>query len=219
MPDRSLILVSGGPDSTTLVKWARANGHEDIHHLYYRTGHVHDIPAIQSADTISNEVGAPLEILDIEHLIRGLGATEILIHSEASIMPFGNAIALSIAVAYAKKIHANKVLIGIHADDAAESKEYCRPFLDSIQTLAQSTLGDIEIMTPFIDMTKSEVFTQGAELGVDFSKTWSCIRTGDLHYGYCGTCRARARAFVTIGQEDATVYGRPVVALQSAGSH
>jgi 7-cyano-7-deazaguanine synthase len=187
--------------------------------VYYKTGHVHDNATIKYADAISKEVGANLEIINIEHLVHALGSEEILIHSEASVMPFGNAIALSIAVTYAKKIHANKVLIAIHSDDAAESKEYQRPFFDSMQALAQSTQGDIQILTPFIDMSKSQVLKLGAELGVDFCKTWSCIREGELHCGYCGACRARERALIAIGQQNKTTYRNPVVALESAGSH
>jgi len=156
-----------------------------------------------------------LEIVDITPMVSALGGQRILIHSQASIMPFGNAIVLSIAVTYAKRVAANSILIALHADDAAESPEYARSFIDVIEGLAQSTQGDIRIVTPFIEYKKRDVFKAGLELGVDYSKTWSCVRPGEIHCGYCGACRARARAFDALGVTDPTEYENPVVALES----
>ena len=47
---------------------------------------------------------------------------------------------------------------------------------------------------------------RGAELGVDFSKTWSCYVGGELHCGECGTCVERREAFLLAGLPDPTVY-------------
>ena len=46
----------------------------------------------------------------------------------------------------------------------------------------------------------------GAELGVDYGKTWSCYKGGELHCGKCGTCVERIEAFVLAGLPDPTVY-------------
>ncbi|MGH8886677.1 MAG: 7-cyano-7-deazaguanine synthase [Egibacteraceae bacterium] len=215
---RSVLLLSGGPDSATLAYWARANGHDDLHALYLRCGHATDEMEMRCADTVAANVGARLEIIDISQMVAGLGGQRVLIHSESSIMPFGNAIVLSMAVTYTLKLRASSILIALHADDAAESVEYRRPFIDSIESLARSAHGEITISTPFMDMTKTQVFTLGAQLSVDYSKTWSCIRPGPLHCGCCGACRARARAFEAAGAPDLTTYEQPVVALQSVAT-
>jgi 7-cyano-7-deazaguanine synthase len=211
----SLVLLSGGPDSATLVAWAKNKGHSNLKALYLLGGHATDKMEIASADSIAAEVGAQLEIMDVTQMVSALGGQRVLIHSEASIMPFGNAIVLSMAVTYALRIKANSILIALHADDAAESDEYTRGFIDQIEHLAQWTQGDINILTPFINMRKSEVFQMGYELGVDYSKTWSCVRPGELHCGYCGACRARAKAFNILGKKDPTEYEQPVLALSS----
>ena len=216
---RSVLMLSGGPDSATVTKWAMANGHDDLRAIYLSTGHATDDNELAAADLVAAEVGAPLEIIDVSQMVAALGGRKLLIHSEANIMPFGNAIALSIAVTYARSISATSILMGLHADDAAESAEYRRPFIDGIEALARTTKSDISILTPFLDMTKSEVFRLGAELGVAYAATWSCIRPGTLHCGFCGACRARARALESIGMADETRYGRPVAALASANSH
>lgn len=214
----SLLLLSGGPDSATLAAWAKKNGHTNLKALYLRCGHTTDKMELASADQVAASVDAQLEIIDTTQMVAALGGQRILIHSEASIMPFGNAIVLSMAVTYALRIKANSILIALHADDAAESNEYTREFIDSIEKLAQWTQGDIRILTPFINMRKSEVFQLGYDLGVDYSKTWSCVRPGEIHCGYCGACRARAKAFDKIGKPDPTQYEQPVLALASVPS-
>jgi 7-cyano-7-deazaguanine synthase len=139
-----------------------------------------------------------------------------MVHSEAAILPFGNAIVLSLAIAYALQFKADSILLGLHKDDADENEEYTRWFIEQIANLAASVHPRIPpIRTPFIDMTKSEVFRLGADLDVDYSATWSCIRSGAIHCGQCGACRARRRAFVEAGLDDPTVYGTEPIALDS----
>jgi 7-cyano-7-deazaguanine synthase len=55
-------------------------------------------------------------------------------------------------------------------------------------------------------MGKPEIAKRGAEMGVDFSRTWSCYKGGDLHCGKCGTCVERREAFLVAGIPDPTVY-------------
>lgn len=213
---RSLLLLSGGPDSATLAAWAKANGHDDLHALYLRSGHTTDARELECADQIAAAGGFPLEIMDITPVVAALGGQRILIHSQSSIMPFGNAIVLSMAVTYALKIQAENILIALHADDAAESAEYRRDFIDKIESLAAAVHGRPRILTPFIGLSKTEVLSTGQKLGVDYAMTWSCVRPGATHCGYCGACRARAKAFVANGIRDPTVYQEPVVAMKSA---
>jgi len=218
----TLVLVSGGPDSATLAKKVKLEHKEvggTIHALYLRTGHLSDEKEIEAANHIVSEIGGKLEIIDIKDLVVALGSDRILIHSEASIMRFGNAIALSIAIAYAFKIHANRVMIALHKDDADESAEYTQDFLDTIERLAAIGHGNSpKVEAPFLSMRKYEVFQLGVELGVDYSVTWSCIRRGKKHCGLCGACRSRRRAFNVIGIDDPTEYEIEPVALESVAA-
>ncbi len=222
MPDKSkkskvLLLVSGGPDSATLAKFIEQNKDDvDIHALYLRSGHPSDDREIESANAIVQSVGGKLEIIDISRTVRALGADRVLIHSEASIMPFGNILVLSIASTYAIRIGAQEIYIALHADDAAESYEYTKPYLEKVDGIMRDAKEDAaRIITPFIDMTKKEVFASGIEMGVDYSKSWSCIRGDDKHCGECGACRSRRLAFVQCGTEDPTEYEREPVAIES----
>ena len=46
----------------------------------------------------------------------------------------------------------------------------------------------IQLLRPFIELTKSEIAVTGQKLVVDFAQTWSCYKGGAVHCGTCGTC-------------------------------
>ncbi|MDO6532997.1 7-cyano-7-deazaguanine synthase [Alteromonas stellipolaris] len=214
-----LILLSGGPDSATLAKMAEQELKETggtLSALFLKTGHPKDKKELEAANRVANIVGARLEVVDISDAIRALGGKLPTIHSEASIMRFGNSIVMSLAMAYAFEAGHDELMIGLHKDDALESLEYTRPYMDRIQDLADYAYEDSpKIKTPFLDIDKVGVFTLGKKIGVDYSVTWSCIRGEEKHCGTCGACRARRRAFNLVGIEDKTDYAVEPVALDS----
>ena len=69
--------------------------------------------------------------------------------------------------------------------------------------LAYAGLG---ILRPFIHSSKGGIARMGQELGVDFSRTYSCYKGGRIHCGTCSTCLERREAFREAGIPDPTVY-------------
>ena len=177
-----LLLLSGGPDSTTLMYYVdqqrKLRGESGATNaLYLRSGETSDKKEIEAADNLAAKFGTRLEIVDIEKLVKTLGGNRLLIHSEAALMPFGNTLALSIAIVYALQIKADSICIGLHKDDADENGEYTRGFVDQIEAIANFARPDGPFVeTPFINMDKTQVFSLGRELQVDYSMTWSCIK-------------------------------------------
>lgn len=215
-----LLMVSGGPDSATLANFVQKENAPgtQIHAIYLRSGHPSDDQEIQSANQIVQGVGGKLEIIDISPTVTALGAARILIHSEASIMPFGNVIALGVAESYGLRIGASKLYIALHADDADESIEYTDDYMRGLNALfskANELAPKVEV--PFINMRKVDVFKKGIELGTNYSVTWSCIRGKEKHCGECGACRSRRRAFVMAGIADPTSYIREPLAIDTVG--
>ena len=220
-PRKVLVMMSGGPDSSTLAKLIQSQERAapvQINAIYLASGQPSDKQEIEAANKMLAEVGGKLEIIDLTDTLRALGGERILIHSEASILPFGNSIALSIAMSYAMKIGASRIYVGLHADDVEESAEYSRPFIDNIEANGKIGCPNAPtIETPFLAMSKIEVFRLGATLDVPYELTWSCIRNEDIHCGQCGACRGRRRAFVGAGIADPTAYRREPLALQTIG--
>src|SRR5699024_3032903 len=68
------------------------------------------------------------------------------------------------------------------------------------------TYAGVKLLRPFIAMTKGEIAAEGARLGVDFARTWSCYKGGAVHCGKCGTCVERREAFALAGVKDPTAY-------------
>lgn len=68
------------------------------------------------------------------------------------------------------------------------------------------TYEQVEVIRPFIAMSKAGIATRGQESGVDFPHTWSCCKGTDVHCGRCGTCVERREAFMFAGIKDPTVY-------------
>ena len=64
------------------------------------------------------------------------------------------------------------------------------------------TYAGVELLSPLIRLTKTEIVRRGVELGVDLSRTWSCYKGGEVHCGRCGTCVERREAFHLAGVTD-----------------
>jgi 7-cyano-7-deazaguanine synthase len=70
----------------------------------------------------------------------------------------------------------------------------------------EGTYAGVQLLRPFIHLTKAQIVKRGDELGVDFAKTWSCYKGGGVHCGTCGTCVERREAFILAKLPDPTVY-------------
>ena len=215
-----LLMLSGGPDSATLAGFVArelAAGHPP-QAVYLRSGHPADKKEIEAAEKIAGRIGSRLEIVDIPELLHALRGDRLMTPSENSIVPFGNAIALSLMMLCAIRAQAPAIYVGYQRDDAEENAGYARPAMDRLESLAAINRGPApKIIAPFLHMTKTEVFKRGAAMGVRYDLTWSCLRAGRLHCGQCTACRARRRAFADAGLVDPTRYEEPT-ASESIGA-
>ncbi len=74
------------------------------------------------------------------------------------------------------------------------------------EAIRLGTYAQVELLRPFIRLSKAQIAARGAELGVDFARTWSCYVGAQLHCGECGTCVERREAFLEAGLADPTAY-------------
>lgn len=125
-------------------------------------------------------------------------------------VPFRNAHFLAAAVSWAEVIGAEKVLIGAVEQDSSGYPD-CRPafyraFNEAIRTGTKK--GQIEVVTPLIDLRKAEIVQLGLELGAPFDLTWSCYSREDRACGVCESCVLRLRAFEAAGARDPIPYAQ-----------
>ncbi|HEY6944209.1 MAG TPA: 7-cyano-7-deazaguanine synthase QueC [Candidatus Acidoferrum sp.] len=130
-------------------------------------------------------------------------------------VPFRNAHFLSVAVSWAETIGAGAIYIGAVAEDSSGypdcRPEYYRVFQELIRAGTRPET-QIEIMTPVIQMKKSEIIRRGLALGAPLHLTWSCYQEEEAACGACDSCLLRLRAFAEAGATDPIPYRRVVSA-------
>ena len=126
---------------------------------------------------------------------------------KSTVVPFRNGIMLSIAAGLAESRGLKKVMLANHSGDHTIYPD-CRPeFVKAMsEAINSGTYIGVELVAPYTMITKADIVKRGSELGIDYTKTYSCYKGGEHHCGLCGTCRERQEAFMLAGVEDKTIY-------------
>jgi 7-cyano-7-deazaguanine synthase len=211
---KCVIVLSGGPDSTVVAYWAKAQGYQ-LYPITFKYGQI-AVKETEAAQKIAEKLGTATKIIDLSALkdiFSGQAALinrDIPLTSEFSapiIVPFRNAIFLSTAVAYAVTVGADKIFYGAHGSDEPFYPDCRREFYEAFEKAAKlGTDEDIKILAPYSGKKKSGLIKAGAELGVPFELTWSCYLDGEKHCGKCESCVNRKKAFKEAGSIDPTKY-------------
>ncbi len=213
-----VVLCSGGMDTVTALHWARRE-HTVAAAVSFDYGSKHNPREIPFAAEHAAQLGARHEVVPL-HFMNRLFASDMLAsggdipegHYEAenmkqTVVPFRNAIMLSIATGFAESIGAGGLVIAAHGGDHAIYPDCREDFMRAMgDAMRLGTYANIQLLRPFIAMTKGEIAALGANLGVDFARTYSCYKGGAIHCGKCGTCVERREAFAQAGLVDPTVY-------------
>ena len=126
---------------------------------------------------------------------------------KSTVVPFRNGIMLSIAIGIAESNNLDQVFIANHGGDHTIYPD-CRPeFIKAIDSAANAgTYNNVKVIAPYTQITKSDIARIGKKLGIDYTETWSCYKGGEIHCGKCGTCVERKEALAEAGIEDCTIY-------------
>ncbi|MHB8489290.1 MAG: 7-cyano-7-deazaguanine synthase QueC [Candidatus Dormibacteria bacterium] len=219
---RVVAVVSGGLDSTTMAYWLRARGY-DVTAISFDYGQRHR-KELAFAELMAADLDASWTLIDLHaagltSILGGSALTDETVtvpdghYADESmtitVVPNRNAIMLSIACALAVTREADAVAFGAHTGDHFIYPD-CRPefvrAFEAMVNVAVAGLAKIEMLAPFLAMTKTDIVKLGDELHVPFERTWSCYKGGALHCGTCGTCFERREAFVLARVADPTRY-------------
>lgn len=218
MTTRTVVIYSGGLDSTTLLYHLRKAGHE-LAALAVNYGQRHG-RELTRAESICGQINVRLTTLDLAGLTSVFGHNSLsdtnLAVPEGSYepdsmkqttVPNRNMILLSIATGWAIANDFQTVAFGAHSGEYTPYPD-CRPeFAEAMDQATQlCDWQPVRILAPFVNWTKSDIVRRGAELDVPFSETWSCYVGGSTHCGRCGTCLDRRQAFEQAGVADPTTY-------------
>ncbi|MGB9693497.1 MAG: 7-cyano-7-deazaguanine synthase QueC [Fervidobacterium sp.] len=212
--NKCVVLLSGGLDSTILAYWAKNQGY-NLHALTFKYGQI-ATKEVKCALKIAEKLKVPIELVDLSSLkeiftgVTSLCDESIPMTSNFSqpiIVPFRNAIFLSVAVAYAVSINAAIIFYGAQGSDEPFYPDCRKEFYKSFETTAKlGTNRNVTIEAPFSNMPKSKIVKLASSLDVPFNLTWSCYLNGPKHCGKCESCINRKNAFKDAKIADPTTY-------------
>lgn len=203
---KAVVIYSGGMDSFTILNKAKAEG-LDLYALTFDYGQKHS-KEIQYAIDVCNELDIKHKIIDITAINQLLQSSSLTSNIEipeghyeaenmkSTVVPNRNMILLSLAIGYAVDIGAEKVYYGAHSGDHAIYPD-CRPeFVLAMNDVAKlANYEPVDIVTPYLNSSKSEILADGISMGLDYGKSWTCYNGRDKACGKCGSCVERLEAF------------------------
>jgi len=213
-----IVLCSGGMDSVTALHWALGE-HTVVAAVSFDYGSKHNHREIPMAAEQARAGGIRHEVIQLDFVNRlfssallksggaipeGHYASE---NMQQTVVPFRNAIMLSVACGLAESLGAEGLVIAAHDGDHTIYPDCREEFMRAMgEAMRLGTYAGVKLLRPFIEMDKGRIAALGAQLGVDFSRTWSCYKGGARHCGKCGTCVERREAFLQAGVIDPTDY-------------
>ena len=213
-----IVLCSGGMDSVTALHWALRE-HTVVAAVSFDYGSKHNHREIPMAAEHARAGGIRHEVIQLDFVNRlfssallksggaipeGHYASE---NMQQTVVPFRNAIMLSVACGLAESLGAEGLVIAAHDGDHTIYPDCREEFMRAMgEAMRLGTYAGVKLLRPFIEMDKGRIAALGAQLGVDFSRTWSCYKGGARHCGKCGTCVERREAFLQAGVIDPTDY-------------
>jgi 7-cyano-7-deazaguanine synthase len=218
----SVVLLSGGLDSATVLAIARDQGFE-CHAISFDYGQRHRVE-LDSARRVGEHHGVSSHrIVNID--LRAFGGSALTDDIDVpkdrdesqmssaipvTYVPARNTVFLSYALALAEVLECTDVFIGVNAVDYSGYPD-CRPeYIAAFERMANlATKAGVEgrkltIHTPLIDLPKTEIIRRGLELGVDYGLTHSCYDPSDtgVPCARCDSCLLRKHAFEELGRID-----------------
>ncbi len=217
---RSVVLLSGGLDSTTALCWALRKGLNPMAlSVGYGQRHRREL---ESARLVARRLGVRLQRVELD--LPWLSASSLVDKAKAlpdnpegrigrgrvpsTYVPARNTVLLSLALSLADASGARAVIIGANVLDYSGYPD-CRPrYLRAMEaaarlgTRAGVEAAGIRILAPLIKLDKKAIVRLARRLKAPLSLTWSCYRGGRRPCRRCDSCKLRAKGFREAGCED-----------------
>ncbi len=224
-PGSSVVLFSGGLDSAVLLA-LELRSHQPVHPVHVRSGLAWEDAERRAIDRLlaHSAYAAPLRTIafDMRDVYPAshwavVGTPPSYDTPDEDVYLEGrNIVLLAKTAILCARLGVGRIALGPLSNN---------PFPDAsaefFQTMGRAlSLGlakDIVAVTPLASRHKEDVITLGAELGVPFERSLSCMNPQserakrrepeeDLHCGACSKCRERRDAFRVAGVADPTAY-------------
>ncbi|MEK7483904.1 MAG: 7-cyano-7-deazaguanine synthase QueC [Planctomycetota bacterium] len=221
MQKKTVLLLSGGLDSATVLAIAKSKAYE-VHAISFHYGQIHRVELECAKQLGKGATSHRLIYLDPSAFeasaLTGRGAVpkDRNLEQESipvTYVPARNTIFLAYALGFAETIGARNIHLGVNALDYSGYPD-CRPeYIEAFQKLANlATKAGVEgnlftIHAPLIQLTKAKIIEIGLKLGVEYAQTLSCYDPQKgLACGHCDSCQLRQKGFAELGLKDPAEY-------------
>jgi 7-cyano-7-deazaguanine synthase len=217
---KSVVLFSGGLDSTAALYWA-LHLYEAVFALTFDYGQRHKME-IEMAKKLTRKLGVCHKILQVN--LRQIGGSSLtdsriplplLKNTEeekdklpSTYVPFRNGIFLSLAAAWAEVEGIKEIICGFNIIDSPDYPDTRSEFVDAMEkaintgSKASFEREKFRVLSPFVNMKKSDIIRKGLQWGADFSLSVSCYRGEEIPCQKCSSCLLRQQAFQEAGIKD-----------------
>jgi 7-cyano-7-deazaguanine synthase len=210
----TVVLLSGGQDSTTCLFWAKRHlgGAKPPIALFVHYGQRH-AREYESARVIAGLAETPFYEARVEFPTASSLTRDEPITTRADGLPSTfvagrNGVLLWLAGGLAKEHGHASIVIGCSSVDFSGYPD-CRPkYLYHERDALERGLDtpDFQVHAPLIDRSKAQTVKMARELGetcwTALGMSWTCYLGGERPCGTCPACMLRAKGFADAGEED-----------------
>jgi 7-cyano-7-deazaguanine synthase len=203
---QAILLLSGGIDSTTLLAKLTSENYEVVA-VSFHYGQKHEIELSYAKKNAEKYCVKKHLVIELDKTIFKSSA---LVNDKIAIatyeskelpegevnayVPFRNLVFISTALSLAESMKVNEVFLAFNSDDNTNFWDCRIDFVKKINAIATSnTL--IQIKTPFINLSKTEVVKLARQLNFDLNNTITCYQPKELtECGVCLSCVTKKKA-------------------------
>jgi 7-cyano-7-deazaguanine synthase len=217
--ERTLVVCSGGLDSTVAASYCLANG-QDVTLLHFLYGAKAQSKEVDSVKALAAHLDVQVNFLstnffkesatssltdDNQDIVTGFGGAEGAEYGHEWV-PARNTVLIALTVAYAEAHGFTKIVLGNNLEESGggypdNEQEFINRWRDLIP-YAVKPHTKIEFDQPLGTLMKHEIVKLGLEVSAPMELSWSCYNGGDTHCGSCGPCFMRKTAFEMNGLVD-----------------
>jgi len=212
MKKNSVILYSGGIDSTVLLHFKRK---EIALALYFDYGARSTFRELDVVNNFCNKLFISLQIISISQLFHNTSPVALINpqmevskksakENKSLIVPFRNGMFISMAACIAESMGLKKILYGVIGEGGSTfMPDTTFEFTEAISlAVKEGTRNKIIVEAPFGMLGKSEVINIGRKLKIPLEETYSCYAGTKVPCGKCEACLLRIKAFKEVQNEN-----------------
>lgn len=206
---KTLVLLSGGQDSTTALYWALERFETTALSVNYEQRHAAELRA---AKQIAKAAGVDLRSVSIKGFTSGPllePSADVRVHAFTR---GRNLLLLSAASMFAHSIGVTSLVVGFCADDYEHYPDCRAAFLGTAKHAMAAGGAMTEIHAPLLRLTKAEIVKLSHGIPgcwEAIAKTVTCYEGASPGCGKCASCVTRAKGFRESGHTDPAIAYTP----------